>query len=203
MSKTRDVCTRIEMNHVNAVTIIGLVHHLAKKNSNYFPFSIRHETIWTDGTTRKDFLNARAFPEDVRENLSAMPENTPVRVKGVLRSSKGSGELYLAVLEAEALPELPAQPENSVELSGNVHHVKAQPEGETGMGKYVRFAVRQENDDSDGHKRLDFLVVRVFDEEQQKILQSLKDKDPVKVEGTLRSSRGSGVNYVLCAKIGQ
>ena len=192
------------MNHVNAVTITGLVHHLAKKKDNsYFPFSIRHENIWTDGAVRKDFLNARAFPADVREKLAALPENAPVRVKGVLRSSKGSGELYLAVLEAEALPELPAQPENRVELSGNVHHVKAQPEGETGMGKYVRFAVRQENDDSDGHKRLDFLVVRVFDEAQQNILQSLNDKDPVTVEGTLRSSRGSGVNYVLCAKIGQ
>ena len=192
------------MNHVNAVTITGLVHHLAKKKNNeYFPFSIRHETIWTDGTTRKDFLNARAFPAVVQEQLAALPENAPVRVKGVLRSSKGSGELYLAVLEAETLSELPAQPENSVELSGNVHLVKAQPEGETGMGKYVRFAVRQEEQDSDGHRMLDFLVVRVFDEEQQKILQSLNDKDPVKVEGTLRSSRGSGVNYVLCSKIGQ
>ena len=192
------------MNHVNAVTITGLVHHLAKKkNSEYFPFSIRHENIWTDGTARKDFLNARAFPAVVQEQLAALPENAPVRVKGVLRSSKGSGELYLAVLEAETLSELPAQPENSVELSGNVHLVKAQPEGETGMGKYVRFAVRQEEQDSDGHRMLDFLVVRVFDEEQQKILQSLNDKDPVKVEGTLRSSRGSGVNYVLCSKIGQ
>ena len=192
------------MNHVNAVTITGLVHHLAKKKNNeYFPFSIRHETIWTDGTTRKDFLNARAFPAVVQEQLAALPENAPVRVKGVLRSSKGSGELYLAVLEAETLSALPAQPENSVELSGNVHLVKAQPEGETGMGKYVRFAVRQEEQDSDGHRMLDFLVVRVFDEEQQKILQSLNDKDPVKVEGTLRSSRGSGVNYVLCSKIGQ
>ena len=192
------------MNHVNAVTITGLVHHLAKKKNNeYFPFSIRHETIWTDGTARKDFLNARAFPAVVQEQLAALPENAPVRVKGVLRSSKGSGELYLAVLEAETLSALPAQPENSVELSGNIHLVKAQPEGETGMGKYVRFAVRQEEQDSDGHRMLDFLVVRVFDEEQQKILQSLNDKDPVKVEGTLRSSRGSGVNYVLCSKIGQ
>ena len=204
MSTTKDICVRIEMNHFNAVTITGLVHHLAKKkDSKYFPFSIRQETIWTDGTTRKDFLNARAFPADVREKLAALPENAPIRVKGVLRSSKGSGELYLAVLEAETLAELPTQPENRVELSGNVHLVKAQPEGETGMGKYVRFAVRQENDDSDGHKRLDFLVVRVFDEAQQNILQSLNDKDPVTVEGTLRSSRGSGVNYVLCAKIGQ
>ena len=191
------------MNHVNSTTITGLVHHLAKKkDGKYFPFSIRHESTWTDGTARKDFLNARAFPPETQETLKALAENAPVRVKGVLRTSKGSGELYLAVLEVEALSELPAVPENSVELSGSVHLVKAQAEGETGIGKYNRFAVRQEDQDSDGHTRRDFLVVRVFDEEQKKILETLNDGDPVSVSGTLRSSRGSGVNYVLCSKIG-
>ena len=190
------------MNHINTVTLTGLVHHLArKKDSKYFPFSVRHENTWTDGTTRKDFLNARAFPADVQEKLAALPENAPIRVKGELRTSKGSGELYLAVLEAEALESLPAQPENSVQLSGNVHFVKAQAEGETGTGKYIRFAVRQESQDSQGHTQRDFLVVRVFDEEQRKILETLNDGDPVNVDGTMRSSRGSGVNYVRCVKI--
>ena len=192
------------MNHINTASITGLLHHLnKKKDSKYFPFSIRHENTWTDGTTRKDFLNARAFPAETQELLKSLPENAPVRVKGVLRSSRGSGELYLAVLEVEALSELPSQPENSVELSGNVHFVKAQAEGETGTGKYIRFAVRQENQDSDGHTRRDFLVVRVYDEEQRKILEGFSDADPVHVDGTLRSSRGSGVNYVRCIKIGQ
>ena len=187
------------MNHINTAVLTGLVHHLNnKKGSEYFSFSIRHENIWTDGTTRKDFLNARAFPADTQETLKALPENSPIRVKGVLRSSKGSGELYLAVLEAEPLDALPAQPENSVELSGNVHLVKAQAEGETGTGKYMRFAVRQEDQETGR----DFIVVRVYDEEQRKILASLSSGDPVDVHGTLRSSRGSGVNYVRCVKIG-
>ena len=190
------------MNHVNTVTLTGLMHHLArKKDSKYFPFSVRHENTWTDGTTRKDFLNARAFPAEVQEKLASLPENAPVRVRGELRTSKGSGELYLAVLEAEALDSLPAQPENSVQLSGNVHFVKAQAEGETGTGKYKRFAVRQETQDSEGRTHKDFLVVRVFDEEQRKILETLSDGDSVNVDGTLRSSRGSGVNYVRCVKI--
>ena len=190
------------MNHINTVTLTGLVHHLGrKKDSKYFPFSVRHESTWTEGTTRKDFLNARAFSADVQEKLASLQENTPVRVNGELRTSKGSGELYLAVLGAEALESLPAVPENSVQLSGNVHFVKAQAEGETGSGKYVRFAVRQESQDSQGRIQRDFLVVRVFDEEQRKILEALNDGDPVKVNGTLRSSRGSGVNYVLCVKI--
>ncbi len=190
------------MNHVNTVTLTGLVHHLAKKkDSAYFPFSVRHENAWTGGTTRKDFLNARAFPADIQEKLAALPENTPVRVRGELRTSKGSGELYLAVLDAEALDSLPAVPENSVQLSGNVHFVKAQAEGETGSGKYMRFAVRQETLTPDGRTHRDFLVVRVFDEEQRKILEAMNDGDSVNVDGTLRSSRGSGVNYVLCVKI--
>ena len=188
------------MNIINTVTITGLVHHLSrKKNSKYFPFSIRHESTWTDCTTRKDFLNARAFPKELQAKLSELPENAPVRVKGILSSSKGSGELYLSVLEAEPLSELPAVPENTAELSGNVHFVKAQAEGENGTGRYIRFAVRQDNPETG----LDFIVVRVYDDEQKEILATLKDKDPVHVEGTLRSSRGSGVNYVRCVKIGQ
>ena len=190
------------MNHINTAVITGLVHHLNnKKGSEYFPFSIRHENIWTDGTTRKDFLNARAFPAETQELLKSLQENTPIRVKGSLRTSKGSGELFLAVLEVETLDALPALPENSVELSGNVHFVKAQAEGENATGKYIRFAVRQENQQEVGHINRDFLVVRVYDDDQKKILASLNDGDPVNVHGTMRSSRGSGVNYVRCVKI--
>ena len=188
------------MNYINTAVITGLVHHLnKKKGTEYFPFSIRHENIWTDGTNRKDFLNARAFPAEAQELLKSLPENAPIRVKGILRSSKGSGELFLAVLEADKLDALPEQPENSVELSGNVHFVKAQAEGENATGKYIRFAVRQESQDTGK----DFIVVRVYDDEQKKILASLNDGDPVNVHGTMRSSRGSGVNYVRCADIRQ
>ena len=188
------------MNYINTAVITGLVHHLSqKKGSEYFPFSIRQESTWKDGTTRKDFLNARAFSPETQELLKALPENAPVKVSGILRSSKGSGELYLAVLKAESLASLPAQPENSIELSGNVHFVKAQAEGETGIGRYTRFAVRQENQETGR----DFIVVRVYDEEQRKILAALNDGDPVHVYGSLRSSRGSGVNYVMCVQIGQ
>ena len=188
------------MNYINTVTLSGLIHHLSRrKEHNYFPFSVRHESTWSDGTTRKDFLNARAFPEDVQEKLKALEENTPILVKGVLRSSKGSGELYLAVLEAEVLND-PAQLTNNVTLSGFVHVIKAQSEGETGTGRYTRCAVRQE----DQERGRDFIVVRVYDDDggdMRKILSGKNDNDPVKVEGALRSSRGSGVNYVRCGKI--
>ena len=187
------------MNFSNIVTVSGLIHHLSRKKESYFPFSVRHENLWSDGTMRKDFLTARAFSDDLKEKLSGLAENTPVLVKGILRSSKGSGEMYLDVMEAEILPEL-GTPVNTVTLSGAVHVIKAKNEGENGTGKYIRFAVRQE----DPENGRDFIVVRVYDDDDkamQKILAGKNDNDPVSVEGTLRSSRGSGVNYVRCGKI--
>ena len=188
------------MNYLNTAELTGLIHHLnRRKEHNYFPFSLRHENLWTDGTTRKDFLNARAFSESIQEKLKSLDENTPVRVKGVLQSSKGSGELYLAVSELEVLESLPETPENHVMLTGYVHVIKAQNEGENGTGKYTRFAVRQD----DAERGRDFIVVRVYDEELRKILSGMNDGDPVTVKGTFRSSRGSGVNYVRCAEIAE
>ena len=185
------------MNCINSVTISGLIHHLSKKkNSSYFPFSIRHENLWTDGSTRKDFLNARAFRDDLKEFLAGLDENTPVIINGILRSSKGSGELFLDVTEAKTLPEL-GKLVNNVELSGAVHVIKAQNEGVTGIGKYTRFAVKQ--DDPVNGK--DFIVVRVYDEDMKKMLAGKTDDDPVSVHGSLRSSRGSGVNYVMCGNL--
>lgn len=188
------------MNFINTVTISGLIHHLSrKKNTNYFPFSIRHENLWHDGTTRKDFLNARAFRDDLREKLSVMAENTPVLIKGILRSSKGSGELFLDVTDAEILAEL-GELVNTVTLSGFVHVIKAQNEGMNATGKYTRFAVRQD----DPEKGRDFIVVRVYDDDggaMRSLLAGKNDNDTVTVEGTLRSSRGSGVNYVRCGKL--
>ena len=189
----------IPLNFSNSVTISGLIHHLSKKNHSYFSFSIRHDNLWTDGTARKDFLSARAFGKDLQEKLSGLAENTPVKIGGVLRSSKGSGEMFIDVTEAETLSEL-GQPVNAVKLSGAVHVIKAKNEGENATGKYIRFAVRQE----DSEKGRDFIVVRVYDDDggtMRGILAGKGDNDLVTVEGTLRSSRGSGENYVRCGKI--
>lgn len=90
--------------------------------------------------------------------------------------------------------------ENSVRISGKVHFLKGQSEGETGTGKYVQFAVRQDSEGTDGTRK-DFLIVRVYDEALRASLRAKQEGDDVTVEGTLRSSRGSGVNYVRCASI--
>ena len=90
--------------------------------------------------------------------------------------------------------------ENSVVLSGKVHFLKGQAEGETGTGKYIQFAVRQDSEWEGGTRR-DFLTVRVYDETLRAAVMAKQNGDDITVEGTLRSSRGSGVNYVRCASV--
>ncbi|MDR1649404.1 MAG: DNA-binding protein [Synergistaceae bacterium] len=90
--------------------------------------------------------------------------------------------------------------ENSVKIAGKIHFLKGQSEGETGTGKYVQFAVRQDSEWEGGTRR-DFLVVRVYDESLRAQLGGKQEGDDIVVEGTLRSSRGSGVNYVRCRSI--
>ena len=90
--------------------------------------------------------------------------------------------------------------ENSVVISGKVHFLKGQAEGETGTGKYIQFAVRQDSEWEDGPRR-DFLTVRVYDGALREIILAKKTGDDVTVEGSLRSSRGSGINYVRCSSI--
>ena len=90
--------------------------------------------------------------------------------------------------------------ENSVVISGKMHFLKGQSEGETGTGKYMQFAVRQDSEWESGTRR-DFLLVRAYDDALRSIILAKIEGDDVTVEGTLRSSRGSGVNYVRCQSI--
>jgi len=89
----------------NIVTVSGQLHHIRseKKNDKYFSFSIKQETLQNDGVLRKDFLVSRAFLPEIQEQVTALPEGTPLRVSGVLQSSLGSGEMYINVREVELL----------------------------------------------------------------------------------------------------
>ncbi|MDR1651242.1 MAG: DNA-binding protein [Synergistaceae bacterium] len=90
----------------NSVTISGLLHHIksGKKNGKYFLFSVKQETLWGDGATRRDFLVSRAFLPEIQEQVQNLPEGTAVKVTGSLHSSLGSGELYIYVQGVEVLP---------------------------------------------------------------------------------------------------
>ncbi|MDR1732471.1 MAG: DNA-binding protein [Synergistaceae bacterium] len=89
------------MQMQNTVTVSGLLHHVRtdKKSDRYFPFSIRQETPWNDGSTRRDFLLSRAFLPEIQSQVKALPEGTPLKVRGVLQTSLGSGEMYIHVEE--------------------------------------------------------------------------------------------------------
>jgi hypothetical protein len=89
----------------NIVTVSGLLHHIRseKKNDKYFPFSVKQETPWHDGSTRKDFLVSRAFIPGIQEQVKNLPEGTPLKVQGTLQSSLGSGEMYIYVQEVETI----------------------------------------------------------------------------------------------------
>ncbi|MDR2529135.1 MAG: DNA-binding protein [Synergistaceae bacterium] len=89
----------------NEVVVSGLLHHIRseKKNDKYFLFSVKQETPWHDGSVRKDFLVCRAFIPAVQEQLKALPEGAPLRVRGSLQSSLGSGEMYLYAQDVELL----------------------------------------------------------------------------------------------------
>jgi hypothetical protein len=95
----------------NSVTISGLLHHIksvkkdgVKKDDKYFLFSVKQETPWSDGSTRRDFLISRAFLPEIQERVQALPEGTPLKVTGSLHSSLGSGELYIYAQGVEILP---------------------------------------------------------------------------------------------------
>jgi hypothetical protein len=89
------------MQVYNVVTVSGLLHHIrtGKKSDKYFPFSIKQETPWNDGTTRRDFLLSRVFCPNLQEEVKGLPEGTPLKVQGTLQSSLGSGEMYIHVEE--------------------------------------------------------------------------------------------------------
>ena len=97
------------MKTENAVTVSGTLHLLkgdasgTGKPKKYLPFSVRQETPGADGSVRKDFLLARVYDPVLQESFRELEEGALVRVRGDVRSSLGSGEMYINVTAIEAL----------------------------------------------------------------------------------------------------
>lgn len=93
----------------NAVAVAGRLHlvhgETVRENrmGRYFRFSVRQDTPWQDGSTRHDFLLARAYRPEVQNLLKELREGTPIRVSGEIRSSVGSGEMYILADEVDIL----------------------------------------------------------------------------------------------------
>jgi len=89
------------------------------------------------------------------------------------------------------------QYENSVTVSGVLHHIKKEKQNE----KYFLFAVKQEAEKADGSMRKDYLVARVFIPEVAQMANSLDGGTLIRVTGELRVSSGSGEMYISAKNI--
>lgn len=96
------------MQTENTVTVSGTLHLIQRDASEaarkkYLPLSVRQETQGADGSVRKDFLLARIYDPEIQSALKDLQEGVPIRIRGDVRSSLGSGEMYINVLNLEAL----------------------------------------------------------------------------------------------------
>jgi hypothetical protein len=86
---------------------------------------------------------------------------------------------------------------NEVALSGLLHHIRSERKSD----KYFLFSVKQETPWSDGTVRKDFLVSRAFIPGVQEQIKALPEGTPLKVLGSLHSSRGSGEMYIYVNEV--
>ena len=89
------------MKFENSLRITGSIHlpkgdRIGKnKNGLYLHFSLRHSAVGYDGIERTSFLPVRVFDPSLQEWLRNKGEDSPVLVEGKLRSSTGSGEMFI------------------------------------------------------------------------------------------------------------
>lgn len=89
------------------------------------------------------------------------------------------------------------QVDNKVTVTGLLHHIRSDKKS----GKYFLFSVKQETPWNDGTIRKDFLVSRAFIPSIQDQVKSLPEGTPLRVEGTLQSSLGSGDMYIYAQEV--
>ena len=87
--------------------------------------------------------------------------------------------------------------DNAVTVSGLLHHIKSEKKSD----KYFLFSIKQEAMWSDGTIRKDFLISRAFIPEIQAQVKELSKGTPVRVHGTLQSSKGSGEIYIYAREV--
>ena len=87
--------------------------------------------------------------------------------------------------------------DNEVTVSGLLHHIRSEKKSD----KYFLFSIKQETPWSDGTIRKDFLVSRAFIPDVQEQVKSLPEGTPLKVNGSLQSSLGSGEMYIYAREV--
>jgi hypothetical protein len=93
----------------NYVQVSGNLHlikgHMEDENQvgKYVHFAVKQDTSCSDGMTRHDFLLMRAYDPEIGEWVKQQQEGLPVIVEGEVKSSLGSGEMYILVKDVKAL----------------------------------------------------------------------------------------------------
>jgi len=89
------------LNCENSVVVTGAIH-LPKgdmvgrnRHGTYLKFAVKQMTVGYDGVERPSFLPVRVFDTALQEWLRAKGHGDTVRVSGTLRSSTGSGEMFI------------------------------------------------------------------------------------------------------------
>ena len=85
------------MQFENDVTVSGILHHIKKEKQSekYCLFAVKQEVEKEDGSVRKDYLVTRVFDPEIAQMARSLDGGTLIRVKGELRVSRGSGEMYV------------------------------------------------------------------------------------------------------------
>lgn len=93
----------------NLVKVTGKLHLVhgetiqENRLGRYVRFSVRQDTPWEDGSTRHDFLIMRAYKREIQDLVLKQSEGVAVKIEGQVRSSLGSGEMYILVENMEIL----------------------------------------------------------------------------------------------------
>lgn len=97
---------------VNDVYLSGVIHFLKGDNygesrlGKYYQFSLKRQYVDSDGCDRIDFLSMRVFDPALQEWIAKQEEGAPVWIAGEIRSSLGSGRIYVMVTKIQSLNQL-------------------------------------------------------------------------------------------------
>ncbi|HCL78890.1 MAG TPA: DNA-binding protein, partial [Synergistaceae bacterium] len=96
------------MNCENTVTLSGTLHlpkgdmEGSNQHGQYLKFSVKQSMVGYDGIERTSFLPVRVFDPALKEWLKTRKEGDAIRLTGSIRSSSGSGDMFIRPDSLEA-----------------------------------------------------------------------------------------------------
>jgi hypothetical protein len=90
----------------NSVRISGALHKVRDDEGRtrfgtYRAFTVRQDSEDENSVVRKDFLLVRAYDPAIKDLIAGAEEGDPIAVDGEMRSSSGSGQMYILARAVE------------------------------------------------------------------------------------------------------